>query len=208
MADRYCRKCGHELRQDDRFCPSCGRSVLQTAVVPTPEADTSVSPPPTALQPAQQEQQTEGSGSRGSQAGACAGCIIILLIIALVIALWLGRGGAAGWIFIGLLITAFVGWGITALADNADRRPSVPASARELRAMPYREYLQTPHWKRRREEKLLSVGRRCQVCNRGSVSLDVHHRTYERLGEELDEDLTVLCRDCHSTFHEYRRLGR
>lgn len=73
--------------------------------------------------------------------------------------------------------------------------------------MPYKEYLQTPHWKRKREEKVRAAGRRCQLCNRDSVSLNVHHRTYERLGEELDEDLTVLCRDCHSTFHEHRRLA-
>jgi hypothetical protein len=69
----------------------------------------------------------------------------------------------------------------------------------------YEEYLQTPYWKRRREDKLRAVGRTCQLCNRGSVTLDVHHRTYERLGNELDEDLTVLCRDCHSIYH---RLGR
>jgi hypothetical protein len=78
----------------------------------------------------------------------------------------------------------------------------------KLRAMPYEEYLQTPHWKRRREDRLRASGRRCQLCNRGSVTLNVHHRTYERLGEELDGDLIVLCRTCHSTFHEHRRLER
>jgi hypothetical protein len=78
----------------------------------------------------------------------------------------------------------------------------------ELRAMPYEEYLQTPHWKRRREDRLRVAGRRCQVCNRGSVQLNVHHRTYERLGEELDGDLIVLCRACHSTFHKHRKLER
>ena len=53
-----------------------------------------------------------------------------------------------------------------------------------------------------------AAGRRCQLCNLGSVPLNVHHRTYERRGEELDEDLTVLCRECHHTFHEHRKLGR
>lgn len=70
----------------------------------------------------------------------------------------------------------------------------------------YKAYLQTPYWKRRREDKLRAVGHRCQLCNRGSVTLDVHHRTYERLGNELDEDLTVLCRDCHSIHHRFGRL--
>jgi len=78
----------------------------------------------------------------------------------------------------------------------------------ELRTMPYKEYLHTPYWKHRREARLRAAGHRCQLCNSGSVSLNVHHRTYERLGEELDGDLIVLCRTCHSTFHEHRRLGR
>ncbi|MBA3950431.1 MAG: hypothetical protein H0X57_00945 [Rubrobacter sp.] len=84
----------------------------------------------------------------------------------------------------------------------------VPLQPHDLRVMPYKDYLQTPHWKRKREDKVRAAGHRCQLCNRGSVTLNVHHRTYERLGEELDEDLTVLCRDCHNTFHEHRRLVR
>ncbi len=89
-----------------------------------------------------------------------------------------------------------------------DRERAIPGSPKELRAMPYKEYLQTPHWKRKREDKLRTVGRRCQVCNHGPHNLDVHHRTYERLGEELDQDLTFLCRACHTNFHENRTLGR
>lgn len=81
---------------------------------------------------------------------------------------------------------------------------SDPVGVRELRALPYEDYLQTPHWKRKREEKLRAVGYRCQLCNSGSRILDVHHRTYERRGEELDEDLTVLCRVCHNWHHERR----
>ena len=87
--------------------------------------------------------------------------------------------------------------------------PHTP-SVRELRRMPYGEYLQTPHWQHKRDEKLWAVGYRCQLCNRASSEavLDVHHRTYERLGEERDEDLTVLCRTCHHRHHEHGRNGR
>jgi hypothetical protein len=52
-----------------------------------------------------------------------------------------------------------------------------------LRAMPYREYLRTPEWQPRRERALERAGRRCQVCY-GDEQLDVHHRTYERRGDE------------------------
>ena len=128
-----------------------------------------------------------------------------MLIIALVIALVLGRGEAAFWIFVVLLIGTPVG---DVIGRVADRGRTGPSCSHGLRAVPYKEYLRTPHWKRRREDKLHAAGHRCQVCNRGSVPLEAHHRTYDRLGEELDGAPTVLCRDCHSTFHEHRRSGR
>ena len=78
----------------------------------------------------------------------------------------------------------------------------------DLRSMPYQEYLQTPEWRGRRMRKLDQADHRCQFCNRHQISLNVHHRTYENLGEELDGDLIVLCRDCHRTFHEHRPIGR
>ena len=34
-------------------------------------------------------------------------------------------------------------------------------------------------------------------------NLEVHHRTYERLGEELASDLTVLCNRCHHVHHQH-----
>ena len=86
--------------------------------------------------------------------------------------------------------------------------PHTP-SVRELRRMPYGEYLQTPHWQHKRNEKLRAMGYRCQLCNRpaSKVILDVHHHTYERRGEERDEDLTVLCRECHYRHHEHGPRG-
>jgi len=76
-----------------------------------------------------------------------------------------------------------------------------------LAKMEYREYLLTAEWADRRKRKLESVGYACQVCNASGVQLDVHHRTYERRGAELDSDLTVLCHDCHAVFHAGRRLA-
>jgi 5-methylcytosine-specific restriction endonuclease McrA len=74
--------------------------------------------------------------------------------------------------------------------------------------MPYEEYLRTPEWRTRRKRKLDDADHRCQFCNRHRRSLHVHHRTYENLGQERDSDLTVVCPDCHATFHKHRRLGR
>ena len=74
-------------------------------------------------------------------------------------------------------------------------------SLRTLKAMHYKtEYLQSRHWKRKRAAAVAYAGHRCQVCN-AAGRLDVHHRTYDNLGREPGNDLTVLCRNCHSTFH-------
>jgi len=69
-----------------------------------------------------------------------------------------------------------------------------------LRGMPYEKYLETSHWKHKRKMALERARYRCQVCN-SNMYLNVHHRTYENLGNEQLEDLTVLCRDCHSLYH-------
>lgn len=73
--------------------------------------------------------------------------------------------------------------------------------------MPYAEYLQTAHWKDTRRIALAYAGHRCQLCNGGGI-LHVHHRTYERLGEEMMSDLVVLCERCHRIFHDHAGLPR
>lgn len=75
----------------------------------------------------------------------------------------------------------------------------------ELQEIPYYEYLETSAWKAKRRQKFRQAGYRCQICNSGGT-LNVHHRTYERVGNELLEDLVVLCRNCHDLFYEHGRL--
>lgn len=76
-----------------------------------------------------------------------------------------------------------------------------------LRSLPYAEYLQTPHWAARREATLKAAGGRCHVCN-SSDNPNVHHRTYERFGDEADGDLLVLCQPCHQLFHDNGKLAK
>jgi 5-methylcytosine-specific restriction endonuclease McrA len=71
---------------------------------------------------------------------------------------------------------------------------------RRLASMTYEQYLGTRHWRQRRERSLVLADHRCERCGARST-LQVHHRTYERLGEELDEDLEVLCDRCHAAEH-------
>jgi len=73
---------------------------------------------------------------------------------------------------------------------------------RRLRTMPYAEYLKTPHWDDTRKRALKRAHYKCQLCNTGNKSLQVHHRTYENRGDERNADLIVLCADCHCKFHD------
>jgi len=69
-----------------------------------------------------------------------------------------------------------------------------------LRALPYADYLQSDHWWRVRDTLFKKAHYRCDLCN-GPGPLNVHHKTYERIGCEHYEDLIVLCQPCHATFH-------
>lgn len=71
----------------------------------------------------------------------------------------------------------------------------------------YKAYLQSDHWKKTRVIALERANHHCQVCN-STDRLNVHHRTYERLGSEDPEDLTVLCESCHKLFHDNGRLAK
>lgn len=65
--------------------------------------------------------------------------------------------------------------------------------------MDYAEYLNSTEWRlRARAAKQLSDG--CALCM-ATTSLEVHHRTYARVGRELLTDLVVLCSRCHRRHH-------
>ena len=70
----------------------------------------------------------------------------------------------------------------------------------ELSQMSLTDYLNTREWKVKRKRALIQAGNRCQICG-STHRLEVHHRTYERLGNELLSDLVVLCRKCHQHYH-------
>ena len=85
----------------------------------------------------------------------------------------------------------------------------------------YVAYLKTKQWATKRQEKLESVNYSCDrdvglTYQKGedgilrritecSDSLEVHHRTYDNLGNESLTDLTVLCKFHHA--QEHRRIS-
>ncbi len=64
----------------------------------------------------------------------------------------------------------------------------------------YQAYLNTSGWRARRNRAIREALWKCQRCA-GGRALQVHHKTYERLGAEWDQDLEVLCENCHRDEH-------
>ena len=83
------------------------------------------------------------------------------------------------------------------------KQPSTPRPY-PRRVVSYAEYIDSAEWKAKAKEAKKRAGYRCQICNKAgdNLTLNAHHRTYKRLGNELPMDITVLCRDCHAKFHD------
>src|SRR5262245_45671059 len=86
-----------------------------------------------------------------------------------------------------------------------DVLPRISTARQKMRAT-YLAYLKTPTWRHRRDRALQHAHWCCERCA-SKRSLEVHHKTYARLGAEHDDDLEVLCLRCHE--HEHiAQVGR
>jgi 5-methylcytosine-specific restriction endonuclease McrA len=68
----------------------------------------------------------------------------------------------------------------------------------------YDAYLSTSKWKALREKVLLRAKGLCEGCGERRAT-QVHHLTYERLGNEMLFDLVAVCHDCQKQIHPGRR---
>lgn len=66
----------------------------------------------------------------------------------------------------------------------------------------YRLYLKSDAWKLKRMRLINRAEHRCTDCGKPRLILQLHHLTYERIYNELDSDLVVLCRACHKRRHK------
>lgn len=60
----------------------------------------------------------------------------------------------------------------------------------------YSEYMKSEKWKAIRLKVLKRDDYLCQACL-DAPAQDVHHKTYENIGDELMYELISVCRDCH-----------
>jgi 5-methylcytosine-specific restriction endonuclease McrA len=65
----------------------------------------------------------------------------------------------------------------------------------------YAAYRRSAAWQCKRVRVIRRCGGICERCGLWPATV-VHHLTYERIGEERDEDLQGVCIKCHAQLHE------
>jgi 5-methylcytosine-specific restriction endonuclease McrA len=65
----------------------------------------------------------------------------------------------------------------------------------------YQRVLCSALWSERRAEIIEARGAMCEWCGVDGEDLELHHITYENLGDELDDELVLLCKQCHVRAH-------
>lgn len=80
---------------------------------------------------------------------------------------------------------------------KAKQKGNPPPSMRSL----YKEFLQTPQWKKQRKLLLKIKGKKCEKCGK-KKELHIHHLHYGRFMKEKPEDVLILCKDCHRRIHK------
>jgi hypothetical protein len=68
----------------------------------------------------------------------------------------------------------------------------------------YYELLQDPRWQRKRLEVMQAADFKCERCEAGDKTLNVHHKIYRKGANPWEyqiSELMCLCRNCHNEHH-------
>lgn len=71
----------------------------------------------------------------------------------------------------------------------------------------YYQYIASAEWYARTEQVRLRNNGVCEICNL-RYATEVHHRSYQNLGNERDEELLSICHYCHGVIHNKVELRR
>jgi hypothetical protein len=71
----------------------------------------------------------------------------------------------------------------------------------------YEAHIRSSRWNNMKRDMVRLRGNKCERCG-CCRPLELHHKTYARLGRELTSDLEVLCKQCHESADRERDLQR
>lgn len=89
----------------------------------------------------------------------------------------------------------------------------LPKKLKKLGFNSYIDYLKSDHWidlrfrfysdsKRVKKMRKKYGGIVCEFCF-SPDKINLHHKTYKRIGAERLDDLVILCENCHHDIHKY-----
>lgn len=70
----------------------------------------------------------------------------------------------------------------------------------------YKRYIKSDAWRAKRACVLNLRDHRCDLCNEEAT--EVHHKTYDNVGQEPFSDLTALCQSCHTQYEQDKKEER
>lgn len=85
-----------------------------------------------------------------------------------------------------------------------------PSKTNQKKEYIYKKYISSLEWRIFSNKIKNERGNKCEECgsHREDVILHAHHLTYERFGNELPEDIQVLCVPCHEKKHPRKKKRR
>lgn len=69
----------------------------------------------------------------------------------------------------------------------------------------YQDYISSDEWKEKKTAQIVEYGLCCSKCGKelSRRDLDLHHKSYDKeFGSETEEDLMLVCKDCHKELHQ------
>lgn len=82
-------------------------------------------------------------------------------------------------------------------------KKELPSGKPLTRYEKYRKYLKSKKWRSFSGRIKAQRNHTCEICGVKKMGLDLHthHLTYDRLFDELPEDVQILCNMCHKKVH-------
>ena len=88
------------------------------------------------------------------------------------------------------------------ISENIKLPPRLTKKKKKERRKSYKDYLSSYKWIAFRNKIKNDRGSKCEKCGTTKGYLQGHHLTYERLFNELPEDILIVCKPCHELIHK------